>query len=87
MNNLIPEPNVGKRKDKVRTGLTETQMSAIRCAFADLCGSMQVYLQDDITAHDWRAHMMTILELQEAFDFVGELPRDLADDEMDEVRT
>jgi hypothetical protein len=82
MNNLIPEPNVGKRKSKADTGLTEAQMSVIRCAFADLCGSMQVYLQDDITAHDWRAHMTTILELQEAFDFVGALPPDLDDGDL-----
>ncbi len=43
------------------------QISAIRCAQADLIGALQSFEQMDIHAHDWRAHRLTIEELTEAF--------------------
>jgi hypothetical protein len=43
------------------------QIDAIRCAQADLIGAYQAYKQMDIHAHDWKAHLLTIDELTEAF--------------------
>ena len=47
---------------------TAAQISAIRCAFADLLGAWQaVKLQADPFAHDWDAHMESIRDLADAF--------------------
>ena len=43
------------------------QIDAIRCAQADLIGAYQAYKQGDIHVHDWKAHLLTIEELTEAF--------------------
>jgi hypothetical protein len=61
--------------------MNDEQKTAIRCAFADLCGAMQAYLQGDVHAHDWKAHELTIMEMKEAFDFLPDLPPDLKDEE------
>jgi len=50
--------------------LTEAQIQAIKCAYADLCGALQARNQHDIEVHDWKAHRESIIELQEAFDFI-----------------
>ena len=47
--------------------LNEKQMSAIKCAFADLIGAWQARQQFDYNAHDWEAHVQSIYELAEAF--------------------
>lgn len=47
--------------------MNKKQKSAVLCAFADLIGSAQAYMQDDIYAHDWSGHMDSIIELAEAF--------------------
>lgn len=61
--------------------MNEFQKSVVRCAFADLCGAAQAYKQRDMRAHDWDAHMETILELKKAFDFLDDpVPADLLED-------
>ena len=57
--------------------MTEKQLSAVRCALADLCGALQAFGQNDIHIHDWRAHQQSIAELAEAFDLQDEVPEEL----------
>jgi hypothetical protein len=57
--------------------MTEKQLSAVRCALADLCGALQAFNQNDIHIHDWRAHQQSIAELAEAFDLEDEVPEEL----------
>jgi hypothetical protein len=57
--------------------MTQDQINAIKCAFADLCGSMQAHQQCDINAHDWRAHGLTIKEMSNAFEFLDPIPTDI----------
>lgn len=59
--------------------MTLEEKMAIKCAFADLCGAMQAYLQSDIHAHDWKAHAQTLHEMLDVFDFLDPLPADLMD--------
>ena len=51
----------------MKTELTEAQVSAIRCALADLSGALQAYQQLDLHVHDWKVHALTIDELIDAF--------------------
>lgn len=53
--------------------MTPEQILAIRCAYADLKGSMEAKENNDIHSHDWKAHDLTIQELEEAFDFLNEV--------------
>jgi hypothetical protein len=50
--------------------MTEEQKNAIRCAYADLVGALQARNQLDIEVHDWKSHLVTIEELEQAFDFI-----------------
>jgi hypothetical protein len=50
--------------------MTEEQKNVIRCAYADLVGALQARNQLDIEVHDWKSHLLTIEELEEAFDFI-----------------
>ena len=50
--------------------MNKAQISAIRCAYNDLVGSLQSYNLLDIEGHDWEAHLLTIVELEEAFAFI-----------------
>jgi hypothetical protein len=52
--------------------MNEQQIAAIKCAFADLQGALQAFNQMDTHAHDWEAHAMSIDDLLNAFDFLGE---------------
>lgn len=56
--------------------MTDKEKTAIRCAFADLCGSLQAMQQGDMHIHDWREHKRTIAEMAECFDFVDKTPED-----------
>ena len=48
--------------------MTEQQITAIRCAMADLIGSYQAVKQEaDPWCHDWDSHIQTIQEMAEAF--------------------
>ena len=58
--------------------MTEKQLSAVRCALADLCGALQDYQQrGGDSFHDYRAPRLTIEELAEAFGLEHEVPEDL----------
>ena len=52
--------------------MNEDQITAIKCAFADLQGAMQAYEQGNMHAHDWKAHALTIKEMAERFSFLTE---------------
>lgn len=52
--------------------MNEQQITAIKCAFADLQGAIQAFQQMDMHAHDWDAHAMSIDDLINAFDFLEE---------------
>lgn len=47
--------------------MTNKQITALRCAHADLVGALQAHVQMDRLAHDWDAHRLSIEELEEAF--------------------
>lgn len=52
-------------------GMNTAQELAIRCAYADLVGVYQCSIRDNSggvnNGHDWRAHLETIHEMEEAF--------------------
>lgn len=47
--------------------MNKKQIEAIKCAYADLQGSLQAIEQGDASVHDWRSHAQTIEELEQAF--------------------
>jgi len=47
--------------------MTEAQISAIRCALADLSGALEAQQSLRGHFHDWKAHQQTIDELIAAF--------------------
>jgi hypothetical protein len=47
--------------------MTAEQITALKCAYADLVGALQAHNQQDMSAHDWEAHYQTIRELEAAF--------------------
>ena len=47
--------------------LSKQQEFAIKCAIADLIGSMKAKNNLDFGSHDWKAHLTTIDELADAF--------------------
>lgn len=50
--------------------MSKEQQLAIRCACADLIGSIQAYKQSDPFVHDWKAHLLSIEELMDSFPFL-----------------
>jgi len=60
--------------------MNDQQISAIKCAFADLCGSLQAFNQMDIFVHDWDSHRESIQDLSDSFgDFLDPIPDGLCD--------
>lgn len=60
--------------------MNDEQKLAIKCAFADLCGSLQAFQQLDMHSHDWRAHQQSIEDLMDAFHELNlTIPEDLLD--------
>ena len=55
----------------------EERKSVVKCALSDLIGAWQAYSQNDIHAHDWRAHVETIREV--AMLLGEELPTELVE--------
>ena len=54
--------------------MTDTQRSALRCAYLDLKGALEAAEMADIHAHDWKAHKQSIDEIEKHFaDIVGDL--------------
>ena len=47
--------------------MTPEQIIAIRCAHADLVGSLEAVLGGTIPEYDWAAHKDSITDLKEAF--------------------
>jgi hypothetical protein len=47
--------------------MTEVQILAIKCAYADLLGALQNYEQGTFSDHDWDAHKLTLDEMVMAF--------------------
>lgn len=47
--------------------MTEEQIIAIKCAYLDLKGSLEGYEQGSYSDHDWKAHRLTIEEMEAAF--------------------
>jgi hypothetical protein len=52
--------------------MTKEQQLAIRCACADLLGSIQAHRQLDPFVHDWKAHLLSIEELISVFPFLNQ---------------
>jgi hypothetical protein len=50
--------------------MTEDQILAVKAAYADLVGALQARNQLEPEIHDWKAHMLTISELEAAFKFI-----------------
>ena len=57
--------------------LNRDQVITIKCAYADLTGALQAMQQGDMHAHDWEAHLLTLQEMSEHFDFLPALPSDI----------
>lgn len=47
--------------------LSKQQEVAIKCAIADLIGSLQAKNDLDFFSHDWEAHLETISDIADAF--------------------
>ena len=52
--------------------MTESEKIVIRCAYADLKGALEAKESLDQLQHDWKAHSLTVMEMEEAFPFVKE---------------
>lgn len=50
--------------------LSDEQIIAIRCAHADLVGALQARDALDLFAHDWKAHQISIVDLEYHFPFL-----------------
>lgn len=61
--------------------MTEQQILAIKCAYADLVGALQARDQMDIEVHDWKSHYQTIIDLENTFDFIEPVTIEGRDDE------
>jgi len=61
--------------------LTDEEKLVIRCAYADLLGSLQNYEQQSYSEHDWDAHRTTLQEMETTFDFLNnDIPKNREDD-------
>lgn len=60
------------------TTLTDMQRSAIKCAYGDLVGVYQCAIRDGNggadNGHDWKAHALTVKELEANFPFLDYAP-------------
>ena len=61
------------------TELTKEQLTAVRCAMADLIGVWQTCVRDGAppSYHDWKAHVQSIYDLADAFDLHSDVPEEL----------
>jgi hypothetical protein len=67
-------------KTNSNMNMTPEQMTAIRCAYADLQGSAQDNLSLMGGTHDWKAHAQSIADLEREFPFlVDRLPHIIVD--------
>lgn len=56
--------------------MSEQQILAIKCAYADLVGALQCYEQQSYSDHDWDAHKLSIKDLENCFDFLDKQDED-----------
>jgi hypothetical protein len=52
--------------------MTKLQKHIIKCAYLDLKGSKEAALELTIEDHDWKAHQVTIEDMENAFEFIKE---------------
>ena len=60
--------------------MTQDQIIAIKCAYADLVGVLQCFNQWEVTTHDWKSHLESIRDLEKQFPFVEPIPVELERD-------
>jgi len=60
--------------------LNRDQINTIKCAYADLCGAIQAKQQGNIQLHDWKAHLLTLEEMENLFNFLPAIPPDIKDE-------
>lgn len=51
--------------------LTEKQILAIQCAYADLKGALDAYESQSYSEHDWESHAESIGDLEDNFQFLN----------------
>jgi hypothetical protein len=57
--------------------MTNEQIIAIKCAYADLVGVLQCHNQYETTVHDWESHLESIRDLEKQFAFIDSIPVEL----------
>jgi hypothetical protein len=57
--------------------MTNEQIIAIKCAYADLVGILQCFNQWETSAHDWEGHLESIRDLEKHFPCIDPIPVDL----------
>ena len=73
--------NLNKKEIMQKTiTLNLDQIETIKCAFADLCGAIQAKQQNDINAHDWKSHLLTLEEMENLFNFLPAIPANIHDE-------
>ena len=60
--------------------MTEDQIIAVKCAYADLVGVLQCFNQHQVTVHDWESHLESIRDLEDKFAFIDAIPVELERD-------
>jgi len=50
--------------------MNDITIAVIKAAYADLVGALQARNQMDLENHDWKAHMLTIEEMEAEFKFI-----------------
>jgi hypothetical protein len=50
--------------------MNDITIAVIKAAYADLVGALQARNSLDMEAHDWKAHMLTIAEMEAEFKFI-----------------
>ncbi len=79
---LIPEA----APPDLPAGMTDKQVTTIKCAYADLAGVYQTLIRDGLgvhDGHDWKAHRVTIIEMEQAFSFIEPVKLGDEDEEAD----
>ena len=57
--------------------MTTEQITAIKCAYADLVGALQCFNQYETTIHDWESHLESIRDLEAQFPCIDAIPVEL----------
>jgi hypothetical protein len=57
--------------------MTNEQIIAVKCAYADLVGILQCFNQHETSVHDWESHLESIQDLEKQFAFISPIPVEL----------